>query len=155
MKKNTVVIDASCLVHFQDKEPEAIQFKQLINETWDAWCTEIAIVETLYILCREYGEEESQKRVNALRESHTIRIEPIFGYISLAAYIKCERSIALPDCLTIALAESLKAQAVFAHREKELDLAIHQRPFNVEILFLDEILPTRKKSSKNGEVSND
>ncbi len=147
MKRSTVVIDASCLVYFQDKEPEAIQFKQLINESWDAWCTEIAILETLYILCREYGREESLKRVNALRESHTIQIKPIVGYCDLAASIKCERSIALPDCLTIALAESLKARAIFAHREKELDLTIQQRPFNIEILFLDEIVSKSNKSS--------
>ncbi len=140
MKKSTVVVDASCLVHFQDNESEALLFKQFLHEKWDAWCTEIAIVETSYILCREYGWEEAKTKIEALRESNTIRIEPINTYNEKAAQIKCERSIALPDCLTIALAETLKSQAVFAHREKELDAAIKRKPFNVGILFLDEIL---------------
>jgi len=152
MKKNTIVIDASCLVHFQDKEPEAIQFKRLIRDNWDARCTELAILETLYILCREYGWEEAQKKVKALRESNTIRIEPINFYGDIAAKIKCERAIALPDCLTIALAEYLKSHAVFAHREKELALALQQRPFNIEIVFLDEIVAKMKNTASNENV---
>lgn len=56
-----------------------------------------------------------------------------------AARIKCERSIALGDCHTIALAQNLKATAVFAHQEEELVKEMKRKPFPVKLVFLERI----------------
>lgn len=56
-----------------------------------------------------------------------------------AARIKCERSIALGDCHTIALAQKLKATAVFAHQEEELAKEMKRKPFPVKLVFLERI----------------
>lgn len=56
-----------------------------------------------------------------------------------AARIKCERSIALGDCHTIALAQNLKATAVFAHQEEDLAKEMKRKLFPVKLVFLERI----------------
>ncbi len=60
-----------------------------------------------------------------------------------AARMKCERSIALVDCHTIALAQKLKATAVFARQEEDLAKEMKRKPFPVKLFFLE---PPRKSN---------
>lgn len=62
-----------------------------------------------------------------------------------AARTKCERSIALGDCYTIALAEKLKGAAVFARQEDDLEKEMRRKPFSIKMVFL-ETSSGRKKA---------
>jgi len=54
-----------------------------------------------------------------------------------AARIKCERSIALADCHAIALAQKLKATAVFARQGDDLAKEMKRKPFPIRLYFLE------------------
>ncbi|MFO8020632.1 MAG: PIN domain-containing protein [Promethearchaeia archaeon] len=135
MKRNIVAIDSSCLIALQADEELANKIKQKLYESWDAYCSEMAILETQYILCRKKSFEIASKKISALVESNVIQIVPIKDLLENASKLKCERSIAIADCLTIALAEKLNSKAIFYQQERELKDAIEKKPFQVKIEF--------------------
>jgi len=143
MKKSPVSIDASCLIAIQANEPLKEEFKQLLKTKWNGYCTEMALLETFYILCRKTNWKKAETKVKALIESNVIQIESIKSLLKKAAQLKCQRPIAIADCLTIALAESIQGKAIFYHKELELEKTLEKEFFNVEIIFFDELL--RKK----------
>lgn len=102
--------------------------------------TELNLVELHYVLCRKVGFEDASQKVSALVESGCIQVVETGRVSQRAARLKCERSISLADCFTIALGEEMGIPALFARREKELLTELDRRPFEVPILFLDEIL---------------
>lgn len=51
---------------------------------------------------------------------------------------KCERAVSPADYSCIATAKLAGAKAVFARKEKELTREIERKPFDVEMLFLEE-----------------
>ena len=138
MKKSRVAIDASCLIAIQADEPLNEKFQNLLKSKWNGYCTEMAILETFYILCRKLQWKIAKTKINALQESNIIKIKPINTLLEIAAQLKCQRSIAIADCLTIALAESIKGKAIFYHKERELEKTMENELFNVEIIFFDE-----------------
>jgi predicted nucleic acid-binding protein len=138
MKKSRVAIDASCLIAIQADEPLNEKFQNLLKSKWNGYCTEMAILETFYILCRKLQWKIAKTKINALQESNVIKIKPINTLLEIAAQLKCQRSIAIADCLTIALAESIKGKAIFYHKERELEKTMENELFNVEIIFFDE-----------------
>ncbi len=139
-KNNLVSIDASCLIAIQADEPLNKRFQNLLKTKWKGYCSEMAILETFYILCRKFTWKIAKKKVNALKESHIIQIEPINNLINRASQLKCQRPIAIADCLTIALAESINGKAIFYHKEKELEKAMENELFDVELIFFDEFV---------------
>jgi len=56
-----------------------------------------------------------------------------------AGAYKCGRTISLADCYVIAIAELQHATAVFARHENGLDEEIRRKPFDVSILFLEDL----------------
>ena len=50
-----------------------------------------------------------------------------------------EALLSLVDCFTLALAERLRLTALFARREEELVREVAARPFEVEVLFLEDL----------------
>lgn len=139
MKKNNVSIDASCLIAIQADEKLGQKLKTLLMEKWNACCTEIAVLEFYYVLCRKLGWDIAKTKLQSLKESLTIRIQPINNLIEVAAQLKCQKSIAIADCLTIALAYEIQGKAIFNHEERELKKAIETKPFDVEIFFLENL----------------
>ncbi len=135
MRKKTVVLDASCLIALQAEEQLAEKLKKNIIEKWDPYCTELAILETYYILCRKLDWNTAKSKINALKDSNVIQIKPINIILEDAVLLKCQRSISIADCLTIALAKILQGQAIFYQKEKELDKAMENKPFDVKIIF--------------------
>jgi len=138
MKKSLVSIDSSCLIAIQADEPLNKKFQNLLKTKWKGYCTEMAILETFYILCRKFTWKIAKTKIDALKASNIIRIEPINSLLKKAAQLKCQRAIAIADCLTIALAESIKGKAIFYHKEKELENTMENESFNIEIIFFDE-----------------
>jgi hypothetical protein len=67
-------------------------------------------------------------------------VESISPLIESASEYKCDRAISLPDCFSMSLAKRLSLPVLFAVREKELAKEIEKRPFDVEILFLEDLV---------------
>ncbi len=98
--------------------------------------TYLALSETEYILCRQFGEDTARRKTDNLIQSRTIEIVDDSFLLHDAARIKCGRAIALGDCYTIALAQKLKGTALFAHPEEDLDRENRKKRFPVPIAFL-------------------
>ena len=135
-----MAIDSSCLIAIQANEPAKKKFQSLLKTKWEGFCTEMALLEVFYILCRKTNWKEAETKVKAFIESNVIQIKSFKSLVIKAAQIKCQRSIAIADCLTIALAESVQGKAVFYHKETELEKSIEKEPFNVELIFFEEII---------------
>ena len=112
----------------------------MLNEDVDANTHELAIVELRYILCRNIGEEKAKARVKKLIASGYLLVEDISELIETAADYKCERAISLPDCFTLSLGKKRSMPALFACREIELTTEMERRPFDLEILFLEDYI---------------
>jgi uncharacterized protein with PIN domain len=90
-------------------------------------CTELAMSELAYIICRKAGWETASKKIKSLIKSATIQTIPASSLWQLSAQLKCKAAIALPDCFTIAAAQILKGAALFVRKEKELKKALDHR----------------------------
>lgn len=139
MKKSNVSIDSSCLIAIQADEKLGNKLTNFLKKEWNAYVTEIAILETFYVLCRKSNWKDAKTKTQALRESNIIQIEPINKYLEYAAKLKCERPIAIADCLTISLAKSIQGQAIFYHQEQELKKTLESKPMDVEIIFFKDL----------------
>ncbi len=137
----TVAIDASVIIEllFQSKGGVLIR-NALLDEIIDAHTTEIAIAEVKYVLCRKLGWEESYKRIEKLLNSGYINVYDTSELVDFAAKYKCERSIALADCFILALAKKLGCKALFSRREQELVKEMNKKEFDVEIVFLEDLV---------------
>ncbi len=139
-EKNLVANDSSCLIALQADEKLAKRINQNLVENWDAYCSEMAILELHYVLCRNSNLKTAQKKVEAFVNSNVIEIIPVRELLKEASRQKCERAIAIADCLTIALAKNINGKAIFYRKETELKNAIKKKPFEVELIFLSEEL---------------
>ncbi len=137
----TLAIDAGVIIELllQSKAGIAIR-NAMLDEVIDAYTTEIAIAETKYVLCRKLGWNEGSKRIEKLLASGYINVYRTDQLIDHAAKYKCERSISLADCFILALAKKLGCKALFARREQELVKEMEKEEFDVEILFLEDLI---------------
>jgi len=140
MKKSSVSIDSSCLIALQANEELGNRFKERAKQDWDVYCSEFAILETFYVLCRKFGIGIAEQKVTSLKESGVIQIEPIITLSKDAALIKCQRPIAIGDCFTIALARKINGDAIFCKKEQELKKALDKQPFDVNVLFFEDLI---------------
>lgn len=53
--------------------------------------------------------------------------------------LKCDRSISLVDCITIAMGETLSMPVPFARHRRELDAERRKEPFNTGLKFLEDL----------------
>ena len=139
--KGKLAIDASALIELVYCEALGQKLRQALeNDSVDAWTTELALTELRYILCRKFGWSESSKRVNTLLASGYFRVEATTKLISEAARLKCCRAVSLPDCFTIALAQEISGNALFARKEQDLTAEMERKPFDIKVLFLEDQL---------------
>ncbi len=124
------VLDAGVLIALAVGEKFASVLKEKIkNNQIKAFCTEIAILELTYILCRRIGWNEAlQKKENLLR-SGFIKVIKTDEILEEGAKIKCTRSLALADCLSIALGKIYNIPVIFAKKEAELKKELTNKPF--------------------------
>lgn len=90
----------------------------------------------MYVVCRRKNWNQAVQKRDDLFKSNMITVEPASRLVSEAAREKCERSISLQDCFTIALARVLRCEAVFAKPESELSRELQKKPFDVPISYL-------------------
>jgi predicted nucleic acid-binding protein len=135
------VFDSSALLELIYSTPLGLRLKEkLRGEEIQAHTTVLNLAEVRYVLCRRIGREEARVRVGSLLESGYLYLHEDSEVAEEAAELKCYRRLSLPDCFTIALAERISAPALFARREQELAREISTEPFDVPILFLEEVL---------------
>jgi predicted nucleic acid-binding protein len=104
----------------------------------EAYMTELAITELRYGLCRKLGWHQSNEKVNKLLAPGYFTVEDTLQLINEAAKIKCQRAISLPDCFTLALANKIAGNPLFARQEQELASEMAKKSFGVTLLFLEE-----------------
>jgi len=139
--EGSLAIDAGAIIELLFQTKGGILLRNaLLEEIVYGYTTEIAITKVMYILCRRFGWEESYKRVDKLINSGYIEVYETGQLVDIAAKYKCERSISLADCFTLALAKKLNCNALFAKKEQELLKEINKKPFDVEILFLEDFV---------------
>ena len=137
--KGKLAVDASALIELVYCEALGQKLRQALeNDLVDAWTTELAITELKYILCRKLGWSESSKRVNSLLTSGYFRVEATMKLMNEAARLKCCRAVSLADCFTIALAQEISGNALFARKEQDLTVEIQRKPFDITVLFLED-----------------
>lgn len=139
--KGALAFDASVLIEmvfFSKRGRKLVDL--LIKDIVYAYTTEIALTELKYVLCRRIGREEAQDRVHKLIQSGYVSVVGTSELWEIAAEYKCERAISLADCFTLALAKKLKMPALFAKRERELIEEMERKPFDVKVIFLEDIL---------------
>jgi len=101
-------------------------------------CSLLAISEIFYVLCRLRGATFAENKMNDMLRSQVLRIYNTTELAIETGKIKCERAISLADCSCIATAKLADAKAVFARKEEELTTEMERKPFDVEIIFLEE-----------------
>ena len=137
--KGKLAVDASALIELVYCEALGQKLKQALeNDLVEAWTTELALTELRYILCRKIGWSESSKRVNKLLASGYFKVEDTMKLMNEAAKLKCGRAVSLPDCFTIALAQEISGNALFARKEQDLTTKMQRKPFDINVLFLED-----------------
>jgi predicted nucleic acid-binding protein len=137
--KGKLAVDASVLIELIYCEATGQKLKQALEaDLIEAWTTELALTELRYILCRKLGWSESSKRVSKLLASGYFKVEDTLKIMNDAAKLKCCRAISLPDCFTIALAQAINGNALFARKEQDLTTEMQRKPFDIDVLFLED-----------------
>jgi predicted nucleic acid-binding protein len=137
--KGKLAVDASALIELIYCEALGQKLKQALeNDLIEAWTTELALTELRYILCRKLGWPESSKRVNKLLASGYFKVEDTLKIMNEAAKLKCCRAVSLPDCFTIALAQKISGNALFARKEQDLTTEMQRKPFDIDVFFLED-----------------
>ncbi|HIH88644.1 TPA: type II toxin-antitoxin system VapC family toxin [Candidatus Bathyarchaeota archaeon] len=114
-------------------------FDAVVNGSITVVTHELAITELKYILCRGVGPDEARQRVAQLLNSGFIEVEQTVNLMDEASMYKCHRSLALPDCFTLALSKSWGLPALFGNLERELITEMNREPFDVEIVFFSDL----------------
>lgn len=137
--RGSMVFDASVLLELLLSTPGGALVREgLLSGELSGYATELAVVEARYVLCRKLGWGEAARRVSQLLASGYVAVVDVSPLCEAAAKYKCEMAIALPDCFTLSLAESLHVPALFARRERELVRELSRGKLGVEVLFLED-----------------
>ncbi len=133
------VFDTGVLLELALGSPESKKLKDdVLNGRVVPVTGELNVSELSYILCRRVGPEDAERSVGFLRRARQFRILPPAIFLQAAARMKCERSLSIVDCVTLAMGEALGAPVVLARHEKEIDFEMKRSPFKTELVFLGE-----------------
>lgn len=98
--------------------------------------TELNLFELSYLICRKEGWERAKSVIESIRIAGYFRVHEVGEFLDAAAKMKCNRSISIVDCVTIALGEAFSIPVLFATHEKELDAELKKGLFKVDLRFL-------------------
>lgn len=100
---------------------------------------EINMAELSYLVCRREGWQKASRVTALIRDSGYFSIHPDSEFLERAGRLKCDRSISLVDCITIAMGETLSMPVLFARHERELDAERSKEPFKTDLKFLEDL----------------
>lgn len=112
----------------------------LITDSVEAHTSEVNLAEAEYVLCRRVGHEASKSKVDNLRNSNYAPVTDSEQVSRIAAQIKCKWTVSLADCYALATAKATASRALFAFREKELEREMKRQPYEVEVIFLEDLV---------------
>lgn len=135
-----VVFDVGSKIELLLSGNDSDLFKSILNDEIEPKTTNLAIIETQYILCRKIGRERAFEKVDNLIDSNFIEIQTLEQILKDISILKCNNPIALPDCVTIALAEKNNIPALFAKKEGELKKPLIIKAFKIDLFFLEDLI---------------
>jgi len=101
--------------------------------------SKLCIAELFYVICRRRGSKIANEYTRSYLNAEYSRLANSDAVDIAAGAYKCERTISLADCYVIATAKLQHVTAVFARHENDLDEEIRRKPFDVSILFLEDL----------------
>jgi predicted nucleic acid-binding protein len=132
------VLDGGVLLALALGEPSAQALAgEMPSEQKQYACTELALCELTYILCRQLDWTSAWEKTQSLLRSAVVRIVRTSMVWGEAARIKCQVPISLPDCFTIAASRMLDGLPMFARQETEIVSAVEKGLLNDKIEFLE------------------
>ena len=137
----SLVFDASAVLDLLYSTRGGVEIREALkSEKVSASITEVNLAEVMYVLCRRLGSKEAEKRVEALLESRYLDVHPASELFRASAKYKCVRKISLADCFAIALAKEVGVPILFSAKEHDLIAEMSKEPFDVDILFLEDLV---------------
>ncbi|MBS3795983.1 MAG: PIN domain-containing protein [Candidatus Thorarchaeota archaeon] len=136
--QEVLVLDAGVLLALALGEPSAKSIvKEIPSEENRYACTELALSEFTYILCRKLDWKSAWNDTRNLIRSSVVLIIPTAVLWAEAAKVKCQVPISLPDCFTIGASRVLDGLPVFARREDEIVNAMERGLLTDDVQFLE------------------
>jgi len=135
-----VVFDGGAVIDLILSGEDSNLFKNILNNDIAPMTTDLAIIETEYILCRKIGRQRAFEKVDNLLDSNFINVHSLENFLRDISILKCNNPIALPDCATIALAAKYKIPALFAKKEGELKNPLIIKAFEIDVFFLEDLI---------------
>jgi len=139
--RGNTALDSSALIEYLmgTKAGETIkEYFETLKPEETANCSILTISEIFYILCRLRGAKFAENKMNDMLKSQILEVYNTTDFAIETGKIKCERAISMADCSCIATGRLANAKAVFARKEEELIREMERKPFDVEIVFLEE-----------------
>jgi hypothetical protein len=99
----------------------------------------LCVAELCYVLCRRRGITLAAEYTKSYIDAEHSTLTSSDDVDVTAATYKCERAISLADCYVIAVAKLKLATALFARHEDDLDEETRRKPFDVPIVFLEDL----------------
>jgi predicted nucleic acid-binding protein len=140
--RGNIALDSSVLIEYLmgTKTGEILKgYSETLKPEEKVSCSLLTISEVFYVLYRLNGAKFAEEKINDMLASHVLDVHDLAEIAIRTGKIKCERSISLADCSCVAVAEMTNAKAVFAKKEKELAKEMKKKPFDVEIIFLQDL----------------
>jgi len=136
-----LALDTSVIIEMLlSSDPGKAVEEALIADSAEGHSSELNLAEAEYILCRKLGLKAAESKLDNLRNSNYVLIVDTEQASRIAAEIKCSRTLALADCYTLATAKLTGSKALFAFRETELEREMKRRPYDVELIFLEDLM---------------
>jgi len=139
--KGNIAFDSSALLEYLmgTKAGEIVkEYFETLRPEETANCSIITVSEIFYILCRLRGAAFAENKIKDMLESRVLEVWNSPELAVETGRVKCERAISLADCSCIATGKLANAKVVFARKEEELAREMERKPFDVEIVFLEE-----------------
>jgi predicted nucleic acid-binding protein len=142
----TLSIDSGVvLAYLLGEDLGKIARDEILSRERRVYCSRVAVSELFYILCKRREERFARDATEALLKSGRLSVVSWDEVDMEAGAYKCARSVSLADCYVLAVAKVFNAAAVFAKREDDLDREADKKPFDVEMVFLEDLVKESKK----------
>lgn len=134
-----MVFDTGALLELMEPSSIGTKLKSSIKDgSITVNVAEVSLAELYYVMCRRLGHEKAHSKYEDLRQSNYLSVAESSILTPLAGEYKCERSISLADCFSLALGKHLKIPVLFRNREQELLTESKKRSFDLKLLFLED-----------------
>ncbi len=138
---NKLSLDSSVFLSYYLGEELGDKAKFLLfqESTREFYISLNGLNEIFYILCRKLDFNTAKTKIETLLNANIVQVAVSRDLIPFTGKYKCERAISLSDSFVIGLAKYTGGAALFAKKEGEIKRELTRKPFDVPILFLEEI----------------